>query len=211
VSWRLVAALQLLSIVATTGCREAPLSQVVGELEARPSWLFGSERCPAEAIGPVTARRSGVASASCGTNPAGCLARCKADVADACYWLALAVQSAKAPVFISERLYYRACELGDASGCTNRGAGILEESRKDDRPSRACAARTFRAACDRGDPWGCSMLAEALANGDGVPRDLSAALKALEGSCTFGPDDTACQAALRLRARLEKVLAPPPP
>jgi uncharacterized protein len=62
-----------------------------------------------------------------------------------------------------------ACEASDLDGCVTRGLGIL---RGEGAPADAAlAARHFEEACRRGSRWGCVALADAHANGTGVPRD----------------------------------------
>lgn len=97
-------------------------------------------------------------------------------------------------------LFLRACRLGIASGCTNTAAYIVRVEQPA-APRLTCAVRTFELTCNRGDPWGCTMLGELLAEGHGVPRDLQRALRVLPRGCVLGEDDPAC-----LRARQLQVL-----
>lgn len=132
-----------------------------------------------------------------------CLDACTAGTAVACYWLAFELQRQKTPIDASNSLYHQACRLGMTSGCTNQAAGMLRAA-KDDETTRSCAAATFDLACTRDDPWACTMSAMHLSRGIGVPQDLPRALKALYKSCTFGPKDPACTAAIRMRRDIEQ-------
>lgn len=118
----------------------------------------------------------------------------------ACY--AAAGQLEKRIPRLGEALYLRACRLGVTSGCTNRAAGILVQEA--DRPDgETCAARTFELTCARRDPWGCTMLGNALMKGQGIAQDLARARQILAGSCRLGEADDACRAARELMGALD--------
>src|SRR5262249_32146117 len=93
---------------------------------------------------------------------------------------------------VSEALFLKACTLGVVSGCTNRAANMH-------RPiGDACAVRTFQSACDRNDPWACTMIGFHLIRGIGIAKDRERARQALAKSCRYGEDDPACEYAKRL-------------
>ena len=130
-----------------------------------------------------------------------CLAECAQSDASACYWLAEALQEARVASQASEALFQRACQLGIVSGCTNRAAGLFNE-RRDELEAQACAARTYDKACQADDPWACTMQAMHLSRGLGVRQDRQQALKVLEKSCKYGPEDPACTYGQRLMSEL---------
>ena len=131
-----------------------------------------------------------------------CLGPCEQGDANACYAAALRVQATGGPEDQSEALFFRACSLGIASGCTNRAAGIM--NLEGHRPGALeCATRTFDAMCSRSDPWACTMFAFNLATGAGTRRDLTRALEVLPGACRFDLDDPACKSALELKKKID--------
>jgi hypothetical protein len=138
-----------------------------------------------------------------GCNPdlGGCLARCQKSEANACYAAALRVQELKAAQKYSETLFMRACELGIASGCTNRAAGMAGD---DGAESWKCPNRTFETMCERDDPWACTMWGGSLWYGRGVKQDVRAARKILPKGCSYSEEDPACVGARQL---LEEIAA----
>ena len=131
-----------------------------------------------------------------------CLASCTAGGPGACYWLGQALLQGNAKFDADEVLFQRACKLGVMSGCTNRAAGMLKASDTDER-TKSCAAATFTAACAFDDPWACTMQALHLSRGIGVKKDTERALKSLEKSCKYGPEDQACIYAARIRSDIQ--------
>ena len=71
------------------------------------------------------------------------------------------------------RLYRKACEAGDPTGCSYLGrahadgvGGLARDPAK--------AAQLYASACDAGSGSACSLLAEACRSGTGVGRDITA-------------------------------------
>ena len=62
----------------------------------------------------------------------------------------------------------------------------------------ACAIQTYEKACDRDDPWACTMIGLHLIRGLGVAKDLKRAAQALSKSCRYGETDQACEYAIKL-------------
>lgn len=88
------------------------------------------------------------------------------------------------------------CALGNASGCTNRGA-TLRNAEIDEDPFFAtnmgdknlCFARTFSKACSKNDEWGCAMEGQSHRLGEGTPVDLIKARKRLEKACLLSNEN----------------------
>ena len=78
---------------------------------------------------------------------------------------------------------------------------MLKE-RPDDKNTETCAANTFDQGCKYDDPWACTMSALHLALGKGVAKNRENALKALQKSCKYGPEDEACMAGNRMKEAL---------
>lgn len=131
-----------------------------------------------------------------------CYKRCTQNQPYACYYLAQTLQGNGA-VYEAEQLFQRSCELGVASGCTNRAAGIKNMKMSNTAIQQSCLTRTFEKSCKWKDPWGCTMYAYQLADGSGGARDHKKALKVLQGSCIYGKDDPACEAAQQLKSYLK--------
>lgn len=98
----------------------------------------------------------------------------------------------------TEAMFAQACATGSAGGCTNRGAGILQNQlpdklRGNSDEAQRCTYRTFKLTCDESDPWGCTMLGMALHYGEGASKNEAAALAAYNKSCEIDSDFTACQ------------------
>ena len=100
-----------------------------------------------------------------------------------------------------EALFARACRLGHASGCTNRGAG-LSYADPSDPDAAVCYIALYQASCDGDDPWGCTMLGLELFEGRHIEQDYDEAIKVMSKSCKFGEDDPACSAALALEQEI---------
>lgn len=115
----------------------------------------------------------------------------------ACRSLARLLEMAPEHRLDSRRAYVLACALGDASGCTNRAAGLrnspLPQDRYSQRPmtdKAVCLAQSFAASCAAEDAWGCVMEGQALRLGEGVAQDLSAARRRLNKACTQSSETT---------------------
>ncbi len=129
-----------------------------------------------------------------------CLVKCLDGHANSCYWLANVLQHSgegDAGDAVAEPLFQRSCKLGVMSGCTNRTAGMLYASSAE--PVQQCAAESFAKICDNDDPWACTMYAQMLVKGEGVARNDTLALKVMDKSCKFGPEDDACKGSVRIR------------
>ena len=167
----------------TAGATDA--SNVLEDIEARwPDWLPNLEQCPADVM-PARGNEPNFSVERCATSPGRCLDRCRAGDASDCYATALVFQRIK-DGRASEALFLRACALGYVSGCTNRAAGMDKNGK-----GNSCAIRTYELACDRNDPWACTMIGFHLIRAAGVNRDYDRARKALAKSCRFGEDDPA--------------------
>lgn len=82
-------------------------------------------------------------------------------------------------------LYEKGCALNDGSGCFLASAMVAKT------PEAAVAF--LRKACDLKDPNGCRYLADHLATGDGVTRDVAEARRLYEAACKyFGDKDASC-------------------
>lgn len=177
-------------------------TQIATDVRARGDLQSETRKCPVD----IMARRESrghLQGNDCQTAAQlpGCFSRCSEGDGAACYWLAYAMQQAGTPPVGHEPLYQRACKLGIMSGCTNRAAGMLADA-PENRGVQRCAAQTFAKVCTFDDPWACIMYARHLARGKGVAQNPELALKVLEKSCNYGPDDPACDAGMRLKAEI---------
>lgn len=141
----------------------------------------------------------------CGEDPARCLWLCLSlKGADACFTTARVLQDNAEPADQghAQALFAQSCALGYAAGCTNRGAGVKNGGRKTDpfpdpdEPRTAlCLFRSFKAACDRDDAWGCTMHGMSYHYGEGVSVDEERAKAAYARACAIDPDFVACETA----------------
>jgi hypothetical protein len=190
-----IALAAIFSSAAPTGATDA--AKIVEQLEASwPNWLPKLNTCPADLM-PAADGPPNFSIERCSALTDQCLERCRAGDANDCYATALVLQKVKTGP-LSEALFLRACALGVVSGCTNRAAAM------DSGDGSSCAIRTFQLACDRKDPWACTMTAFHLIRGIGVDRDLDRARKALTHSCRFGEDDEACMYAKALLKEIDR-------
>lgn len=193
---------------------EGPLGDVVAAVLAEHGWVVDLEQCPS-AVMPPWVRKSDESKPDCEqANARQCLEACQDGEANACYWLAQALQREPGQQRATDTLFQRSCKLGVASGCTNRAAAILHLD-PDSKDKFACTSLTFKLACERDDPWGCTMYGIALSRGQGVNRDLEQAKTALKKACRFDEDDKACVSAKNVRKKIDaevsgKPLAVPP-
>lgn len=175
----------VLLAIALPAAQAADPSAVLNDLEAdRPSWLFPADACPADVMSERDVNVAYLGDRCIGALSM-CIARCRREDANACYALALAVQSLKRDA-LSEALFLRACKLGVVSGCTNRAAGMMNQD-------QACSIRSFEKTCNLDDPWGCTMFGYYLVRGDGIVKDHQRARAVLSKSCRFGDEDEACR------------------
>jgi hypothetical protein len=194
--WRLVRGSLAALVLAAVALQPLPAAaadsaKMLDDLEAsRPDWLHAPDKCPADVM-PARETSIDYSTDRCAAAPDQCLRRCQAGNAGDCYTSALILQKIR-DNSVSEALFLKACTLGVISGCTNRAAGM-------DRPEGdACAIRTFQSACDRNDPWACTMIGFHLIRGIGIAKDRGRARQALSKSCRYGDDDPACEYAKRL-------------
>jgi hypothetical protein len=162
----------------------------------QPAWSRLLAACPADAF-PGGDQRLNYLAEGCASNLVGCLDRCQGRNGNACYAAALRVQELKAPDKYSDTLFMRACELGIASGCTNRAAAMAG-GEGEDAAAWKCPNRTFEAMCEQEDPWACTMWGGSLWYGRGIKQDVHAARKVLPKGCSYGEDDPACVGAREL-------------
>lgn len=160
--------------------------------QSPPSWLTTPSGCPTEVM-PERFLEPGFNLRDCtGNNIDQCLAMCKDSIASACYGAALVLQ-AENPTGdkkLSTPLFARACQLGDASGCTNWGSALDAT----DPNNQDCLRETYRATCERGqDPWGCTMYSYMIASQATVDATLVTINSYVGTSCRYGEDDPACQ------------------
>ena len=133
-----------------------------------------------------------------------CLTKCKQGDPIACYSLALGIQDRAAEMRdLYGALFARACRLGHASGCTNRGAG-LSNADPSDPDAAVCYIALYKASCVGDDPWGCTMLGFELFEGNHIEQDYDEALKVMSKSCKFGEEDPACSTALSLEKTIHE-------
>ena len=185
----------LLTIAQSAG-HAADSTTVLNDLEAdRPSWLFPADACPADVMSNRNVEVAYLGDRCLGALSA-CIARCRTKDANACYALALAVQSLKREM-LSDALFLRACKLGVVSGCTNRAASMMEEQ-------QACAIRSFEKTCDRDDPWGCTMFGFYLVQGNGIAQDHERARAVFAKSCKYGDEDEACRWAKGILKKIDQ-------
>ncbi|CCE01865.1 sel1 repeat family protein [Bradyrhizobium sp. STM 3809] len=173
--------------------------QRVPALEAAwPDWLpKPAHQCPADLMPRHRADALDFSIARCSRAFDGCVGSCRSGAAGDCYGAAIVAQRV-ANGQLAQALFLQACTLGVTSGCTNRAA---ELDTIDD--GNACAIRTYKMACDRDDPWACSMIGFHLIRGTGVAKDPARARKLLSKSCKYGPEDQACQVGRSLLKEVE--------
>lgn len=163
------------------------------------------KKCPADVMAPA-ADEAPFKSMNCSDGMATCEALCSLGKGNACLSLAYTLQKTQTAPEASESYFEQSCELGVTNGCTNRAAGMLYYASDKSAKGFAatCAAQTFRKACERNDPWGCTMYAESLMANYGVSFDEHEARQALGKSCRFGEEDPACQKSHQLLKKLNK-------
>lgn len=157
------------------GCDRAP----AGEVE-RPT-----EPCVADEIGELRAgwnEREG-----CTTESTECRDACVAGNADACFSLAISMQTEHLPDADDPQVearyvpyFERACRLGLATGCTNWAAAQLFGETP---PATRCLYRMFERACEVGEPFGCSMTARILIEWPRTPIDVWIGYQQLASAC----------------------------
>jgi TPR repeat protein len=172
-------------------------AKLLEEMEAtKPDWLSDLDTCPADVM-PARETMIDYAKGRCAAALDRCLRNCRGGDASECYSAALVLEEVRdGPV--SDALFLKACALGFVSGCTNRAARMEDGGR-----GASCAIRTFDMACERDDPWACTMIGFHLIRGMGVVKDHARARQVLAKSCRFGEDDPACTYARRLMRQID--------
>lgn len=187
----------------------SPLSFIANDLKRHAIFTNNLNKCPADTSPsqqtPLSDAYSNTIS-NCENNKLNCYQSCLKNDAIACYFSALSLQEAKFKL-PAEQLFQRSCELGIASGCTNRAAGILNFTTNLTTSQKKCIFSTFSKTCDWKDPWGCTMYADQLISMENP--NYEKALDVLNYSCKYGTDDPACQSAKDLQEFIkEKIKSP---
>lgn len=176
-------------------------NSIVKDIENQEVFRNNLQKCPASSspvIQTLFPSTSDSTTNACEDNQSKCYQLCLKNDAVACYFSALSLQEAnyKLP---AEQLFQRSCELGIASGCTNRAAGMLNFTKHLTAEQKKCIFSTFEKTCDWRDPWGCTMFADQLISEENTEPNYKKALNALNYSCKYGEDDPACQSAKELQ------------
>jgi hypothetical protein len=196
ISWQANRFMLTVLVLASIGFQGSPAlasdtAKLLEDMEAaKPDWLPDLAKCPAEVM-PARESKLEYFKERCAAALERCLGNCRAGDAGDCYSSALILQEVR-PSPVSEAFFLRACALGIVSGCTNRAAGM------DSGSEAACSVQTFEKACDRNDPWACTMIGFHLIRGVGIAKDHERARQALSKSCRFGETDPACDYARKL-------------
>lgn len=174
---------------------------IANDIENQEVFRNNLQKCPASSspvIQTLFPSTSDSTINACEDNQSKCYQLCLKNDAVACYFSALSLQEAnyKLP---AEQLFQRSCELGVASGCTNRAAGMLNFTEHLTAEQKKCIFSTFEKTCDWRDPWGCTMFADQLISEENTEPNYKKALNALNYSCKYGEDDPACQSAKELQ------------
>jgi hypothetical protein len=193
----------LLTIASSCLAQNSEMAGAVRDVLSNKTWSAEAKHCPAKYIAqaPVHFNLSHLGCKS--GKLQNCLSKCQAGNGGSCYWLAVQIQQSQPDSEAVQSLFQRSCKLGVMSGCTNRAAEMtygLAVSQSAER----CATQTYSKACAFDDPWACSMYALQLTRGAGVAKDDEMALKVLEKSCKYGPEDPACSNGMELREKLLK-------
>ena len=88
------------------------------------------------------------------------------------------------------KLFTKACDGGDASGCYN--LGIMYDNGQGVKQDYHQAAKLWTKACDGGHASGCYNLGSMYAKGEGVKQDKQKA-KELYGKACDGGDQDGCK------------------
>lgn len=170
--------------------------------------------CPADIMGErmtwfrrLTASSLSWSENSCRANFQGCLKAClNSHNSEACFKVARVFETFDNDRYDLARRqgFALSCALGNANGCTNRGANIRNAYAEVDPFFEAytgdkddCLARSFEQACAKSSEWGCAMAGQAHRLGQGVPVDFEKAFKRLEKACLLSDEnkDTASERA----------------
>jgi uncharacterized protein len=126
---------------------------------------------------------------------------CDKRVAAGCTLAGLAYSTALNNAVAAQTLLEKGCDLGDGPGCaalaTQFFRGGLPGDAQGVRVSPEQGVKYATRACDLDATLGCALLAKALANGEGVPRDLVRAREVASKACE-GSDALGCSVAAQL-------------
>ena len=164
------------------------------------NWLLPINHCPADVAGKETPKGQ-YNFDRCVDNLSQCMAKCKKGYGWSCMNAALVSQKLERRT-IANALFSRSCELGVASGCTNRAAGMSAARYE----NQACIKNTFRVACELDDAWGCTKYGAHVLESRGEERDTKKARQALEKACTLHDNSQPCRQAKALIVELETEL-----
>ena len=182
----------------------------VAAMDRDQTLLARYQACPADVFrkdatlgAPPLGDNADVTAAHCAKHPFECYAACTTKRSgEHCYRLALALQEQEKTIQprYAQMMFQMACALGEASGCTNRASHLRNAASEGDPLTRLepqaqdiCEFRSFSVACERDDPWGCTMLGQAYKNGEGVRKSFAAARRFYMKSCRLNPDFVACE------------------
>lgn len=115
--------------------------------------------------------------------------------------------AAEGPVARAALTLQRACDLGNADGCADLGALLLEGAEGVDR-NTPVALSILAAACDAGSGHGCARLGDAHLRGIGVPGSASRAADLFSRACERN-DPAGCRQIGELFARGDGVRRDP--
>ncbi len=149
----------------------------------------------------------------CSLAPELCMSMCLDGDDNGCLSLAQALEGVgtdkQIGVMPGRKAYALACATGSASGCTNRGGGLLNYpteadplSQGEDFKRHSCTFALFKLGCDQNDEWGCSMLGQAFGLGQGVAQDKALAKQSLQKACVLDAESEACNYAKQLQGSL---------
>ncbi|MGE8643961.1 hypothetical protein [Acinetobacter vivianii] len=185
-------------------------NSIVNDIKNQEVFRNNLQKCPSSSSPIIQTLLSSISDSTvnaCEDNQSKCYQLCLKNDAVACYFSALSLQEAnyKLP---AEQLFQRSCELGVASGCTNRAAGMLSFTEHLTAEQKKCIFSTFEKTCDWRDPWGCTMFADQLISEENTEPNYKKALNVLNYSCKYGNDDPACQSAKELRKFINSKIKP---
>ena len=185
---------------------EEQLEEAAGQLNSLPYMSDLITACPADIMNQrmtwfrkLTASSLSWSETSCRSNFSGCLKAClKSNNSDACFKVARVFETHDDTQYDLARRqgFALSCALGDANGCTNRGANIRNAYSDEDPFFQAytgdrndCLARSFERACATNSEWGCAMAGQSHRLGEGTPVDFDKARKRFEKTCLFSKEN----------------------
>ena len=186
-------------VVPSPSTKDSSVSFITKDIRKQEILISNLNRCPAESspLQQISIPQNyNNKLSNCKTDQLGCYQSCLDNDGFACYFSALSLEEAKYTI-PAQQLFQRSCELGVASGCTNRAAGMLYFTELLTAKQKDCIFSTFEKTCDWKDPWGCTMYADQLVSME--KPNYNKALDVLNYSCEYGIDDPACQSAKNLQ------------